>query len=81
MIGGGLSGLVAARQLQQLGAEVLVIEAKAAVGGCIQTHRGAKGTPMEMCATRFGPQHSYLQQLMQAFNIQRFSNGRVAMHG
>jgi phytoene dehydrogenase-like protein len=36
-VGSGLSGLVAAQQLQQFGKKILVLEAQSIIGGRIQT--------------------------------------------
>ena len=51
VIGAGLSGLVAARELQFLGHEVVVLEANDRAGGRILTRESAEYGPLELGAT------------------------------
>jgi len=72
IVGTGLSGLVAAQQLQQYGKKILVLEAQPHIGGRIQTYTGINGTPMEMGATWLGKKHTYLRQLLTQSGITLF---------
>jgi monoamine oxidase len=72
IVGSGLSGLVAAQQLQQFGKKILVLEAQSNIGGRIQTYTGINGTPMEMGATWLGNKHTFLRQLLKQSGIALF---------
>jgi monoamine oxidase len=51
VIGSGLSGLAAARELKRNGCDVVVLEARDRIGGRIQTSRIWPDMPMDMGAT------------------------------
>lgn len=51
VIGSGLSGLAAARELQRNGADVLVLEARDRVGGRVCTSSKWRGMPLDMGAS------------------------------
>jgi len=50
VIGAGMAGLAAARRLADQGMEVIVLEAKAALGGRVFTERSVDGIPMDLGA-------------------------------
>lgn len=68
IIGAGLSGLTAAYELNKVGIQTLILEARERIGGRILSIDG----PVEMGATWFGQQHIHLIQLLKQLNIQSF---------
>ena len=70
IIGAGLTGLLIANKLKKSGREVCVIEARNRIGGRIYTV--GDGTPVEMGATWFGPQHQNLISLINELGIPFF---------
>lgn len=81
IIGAGLSGLLTGYKLKKLGFVITILEARARTGGRIHTVKGLDGTPMEMGATWFGPQHLNLKDLLEELEIPRFEqyNAGVVM--
>ncbi len=55
VVGAGLSGLYAARLLQQAGLSVAVLEARDRVGGRVLSQRLADGTTVDLGAQWIGP--------------------------
>ena len=69
ILGAGLSGLLTAYRLKNLGYEVKILEARDRVGGRIHTLHAALETPVEMGATWFGLKHTNLLGLLKELGI------------
>ncbi|HMC52696.1 MAG TPA: FAD-dependent oxidoreductase, partial [Acidimicrobiales bacterium] len=63
IVGAGLAGLVAARDLTQRGHSVVVLEARARVGGRVLNHTLADGTVVEVGGQWVGPTQDRLESL------------------
>ncbi len=72
IIGAGLSGLLTAYRLKQVGIAFKILEARPRVGGRINTVCGTNDTPVEMGATWFNHQHQHLISLLEEFEIDYF---------
>lgn len=72
IIGAGLSGVLTAYRLKKAGFKIKILEARTRAGGRIYTTRDFNGTPLEMGATWFGPQHHHLRSLLEELNISSF---------
>jgi monoamine oxidase len=72
IIGAGLTGLLIAYRLKQLGFTIQILEARDRLGGRISTLLSANETPVEMGATWFGNQHTNLIKLLDELNISYF---------
>lgn len=80
LIGAGLSGLLTAYRLKNVGIPFKILEARARVGGRINTVTTAGNTPVEMGATWFGNQHQHLIALLEELGIgsfEQYMNGQV----
>lgn len=79
VVGAGLSGLVAARELQQAGLSVRLIEAAAAVGGRMRRaplppQPEAPQAWVDLGGQWLGPAHSRFQALLEAQGLRRFAS-------
>ncbi|MGK5534280.1 flavin monoamine oxidase family protein [Streptomyces sp. URMC 129] len=80
VLGAGISGLVAAWELERLGHDVVVLEADARVGGRVLTHRfaGPGGPLVELGAMRIAPDHAltlrYVDRLGLRPRLRPFAN-------
>ncbi|QIN85226.1 NAD(P)-binding protein [Rubrobacter tropicus] len=71
VVGAGLAGLVAARELGAAGAEVIVVEAQDRVGGRTWTRR-VGGVPVEMGGQWIGPAQPYVNALARELGVETF---------
>ncbi|SFW60487.1 flavin monoamine oxidase family protein [Cellulophaga fucicola] len=72
IIGAGLSGLLTAYHLKKEGIPFKVLEARDRVGGRIHTIYKTNEAPVEMGATWFTSQHTYLRSLLEELGISYF---------
>ncbi|MFD4366827.1 flavin monoamine oxidase family protein [Rhodococcus sp. NPDC058521] len=63
VVGAGLSGLVAARELTRGGLDVRVLEARDRIGGRIHTVTDSHGAPVELGAAFVGPEQHAIRSL------------------
>ena len=70
IIGGGIAGLTAAYELEQLGHAVVVFEASGRLGGRIWTHRFGDGRHAELGATRIGAHHGCVRHYINALGLE-----------
>ena len=72
MVGGGLSGLAAARVLADAGRELLVVEARDRVGGRTLNHSIGNGRVVEVGGEFVGPTQDRILALAQAVGVKTF---------
>jgi monoamine oxidase len=72
VIGAGLSGLIAARRLQQQGLRVRVLEARTRVGGRMVSRRLEDGTMVDLGGQWGGASHHRFAALLNELGIHRY---------
>ena len=72
VVGGGLSGLVAARKLVASGKKVLVLEARNRVGGRLLNHTLANGSVIESGGAFVGPTQDHVLALAKELKVETF---------
>ncbi|HWJ66067.1 MAG TPA: FAD-dependent oxidoreductase [Nocardioides sp.] len=72
VVGGGIAGLVAARQVAASGRSVLVVEARDRVGGRVLNHELATGGTIEAGGAFIGPTQTHIKALADELGIATF---------
>ena len=72
VVGGGLSGLVAARKVARRGHSVLVVEARRRVGGRLLNHELASGGVIEAGGAFVGPTQDHILALAKELDVPTF---------
>jgi len=74
VVGAGLSGLVAARQLQASGLAVTLLEARSRVGGRMHSVSSAGGSPVDVGGQWGGASHHRFAALLAELGVERFDS-------
>jgi monoamine oxidase len=72
VVGGGISGLTAARKLKARGAKVLVVEARDRVGGRVLNHQLRAGGVIEAGGAFVGPTQNRILRLADELGVKTF---------
>jgi monoamine oxidase len=72
VVGGGISGLVAARDVRRAGHTVLVLEARDRVGGRVLNHKLSNGSVVESGGAFVGPTQDHIQALAKELGVKTF---------
>lgn len=72
VVGAGLAGLSAGRELMKAGVEVIVLEARDRVGGRTYSRRASDGTLLDLGGQWIGPTQDRLAALVEEFGITTF---------
>ncbi|HWJ82725.1 MAG TPA: FAD-dependent oxidoreductase [Nocardioides sp.] len=72
VVGGGISGLTAARNLRATGHRVLVVEARGRVGGRVLNHHLKAGGVIEAGGAFVGPTQDHIMQLADDLGVATF---------
>lgn len=72
IVGAGLSGLYAARELKKAGLEPLILEADARTGGRILTDHSIAGLPLELGAQWIGDTHRRMFRLAAELGVETY---------
>ena len=80
VVGAGLAGLVAARDLVAGGAGVMVLEARDRVGGRTLTQLAADGTPIDHGGQWIGPTQDRIAALAASVGVTTFATWNRGLH-
>ena len=72
VVGGGISGLVAARQVAERGRSVLLVEARKRVGGRVLNHHLDQGATIESGGAFVGPTQNHILRLAKELDVRTF---------
>ena len=73
VVGGGISGLVAAHDVARRGLSVLVVEARDRVGGRVLNHRVRGGEVIESGGAFVGPTQTHILRLAEQLGVRTFA--------
>ena len=82
VIGGGLSGLIAARNLHRSGKSILLIEARDRIGGRMHGRRLASGQWIDLGGQWVGPTQDRILALLDEYGVRHFpspAHGRTVL--
>ncbi|HMO31739.1 MAG TPA: FAD-dependent oxidoreductase [Lacibacter sp.] len=83
VVGGGLAGLTAARQLRLAGKKLLLLEAKTHTGGRVITERYQEDTKLDLGAQWIGPGQDRIYQLCREMDVRlipSYHTGRSSLY-
>ena len=80
VVGAGLAGLAAARDLVTGGADVTVVEARDRVGGRTEGGSTADGTPVELGGQWIGPTQNRMYRLVEELGLETFPTWNTGEH-
>lgn len=80
VVGAGLSGLAAARRLQDAGVETTVLEARDRVGGRTEGGHTEGGTPVELGGQWLGPTQTRMYALVEELGLETFPTYNTGRH-
>lgn len=80
VVGAGVAGLVAARELTRSGREALVLEARDRVGGRLRTRTLADGTPVDVGGQWVGPGQHRILRLLDELGLQTSPTHMAGKH-
>ena len=72
VVGGGISGLVAARKVARRGRSVLLVEARRRVGGRVLNHHLESGGTIEAGGAFVGPTQNHILKLARELDVKTF---------
>jgi monoamine oxidase len=80
VVGAGLAGLAAARDLEVLGATVLILEARGRTGGRTLNHQLENGEVVEIGGQWVGPHHDRLLTMANELEVETFPTHNRGWH-
>jgi len=80
VVGAGIAGLIAARELVAAGKEVVVLEARDRVGGRVLNHTLSDGTVVELGGQWVGPTQLRMTKLTAELGLETFSTYNAGEH-
>jgi monoamine oxidase len=72
VVGGGISGLIAARDVRRAGHSVLVLEARDRVGGRVLNHKLSDGSVVESGGAFVGPTQDHILAVAKSLGVKTF---------
>jgi monoamine oxidase len=72
VVGGGISGLIAARDVRRAGHSVLVLEARDRVGGRVLNHQLSDGSVVESGGAFVGPTQDHILAVAKSLGVKTF---------
>src|SRR5262249_15838462 len=80
VVGAGIAGLIAARDLAAAGREVVVLEARVRIGGRVLNHQLSDGTTVELGGQWIGPTQLRMAKLTAELGLETFPTYNTGDH-